>query len=371
MLEELWHSIIEFSEAFIVPDWGALIALIPIGLGLLLALYLLWTVKRFATAGPVRRGVRRIEPVPPPGVHMPGPTFAPILAAVGAFLLFFGLIAGGISLWLGIIALVLTLLYWGREGLTDYDHLPDVAASGGTSTLLPAVVPQGPPPGVHMPGPSFRPILAAIGSTMLVLGLVLGGWALVAGIVVLVITLFGWLPDAGREYRAAVEADTTGHLDAGPPPAWPRTTFAVIGVLLVGSLVLGAGILGSGEGDGGEPGGSGAPPPSGEPGGSGAPPPSGEPLPDADVVIHALNIAFTEASVEAPADAPFTIAFDNQDAGVPHNVEIRDAGGATAFNGEIFNGVEARVYDVPALPAGSYTFVCSVHPNMTGTLTAG
>jgi plastocyanin len=26
-------------------------------------------------------------------------------------------------------------------------------------------------------------------------------------------------------------------------------------------------------------------------------------------------------------------------------------------------------YDVPALPAGTYTFICIVHPNMTGTLT--
>jgi plastocyanin len=25
-------------------------------------------------------------------------------------------------------------------------------------------------------------------------------------------------------------------------------------------------------------------------------------------------------------------------------------------------------YDVPALPAGPYAFVCTVHPQMTGTL---
>jgi plastocyanin len=44
--------------------------------------------------------------------------------------------------------------------------------------------------------------------------------------------------------------------------------------------------------------------------------------------------------------------------------------GPEVWVGEIFNGVETRVYDVPALPAGTYGFVCTVHPNMTGTLTA-
>jgi plastocyanin len=28
------------------------------------------------------------------------------------------------------------------------------------------------------------------------------------------------------------------------------------------------------------------------------------------------------------------------------------------------------VYDGLAIPAGQYTFVCTVHPNMTGTATA-
>ncbi len=35
-----------------------------------------------------------------------------------------------------------------------------------------------------------------------------------------------------------------------------------------------------------------------------------------------------------------------------------------------FPGVEARDYQVEGLAAGSYEFVCTVHPNMTGTLTA-
>ncbi|MEO5966590.1 MAG: hypothetical protein ABIR11_14095, partial [Candidatus Limnocylindrales bacterium] len=44
-----------------------------------------------------------------------------------------------------------------------------------------------------------------------------------------------------------------------------------------------------------------------------------------DVVqISALNIAFEQTDVSAPADTAFTISFDNKEA-VPHNVEIKDA----------------------------------------------
>ena len=77
------------------------------------------------------------------------------------------------------------------------------------------------------------------------------------------------------------------------------------------------------------------------------------------------------ASVAAPADEPFQIVFANNDAGIPHNVEIKDAAGMSVFKGDLFNGVETRTYDVPALTAGAYTFICTVHPNMAGTLTVG
>ena len=71
------------------------------------------------------------------------------------------------------------------------------------------------------------------------------------------------------------------------------------------------------------------------------------------MTVQAKDIAFVQATWTGPADKPFTIAFDNEDAGVPHNIEIKDASGAEVFKGEIFNGVETRVYDVPALPAGA------------------
>ena len=40
------------------------------------------------------------------------------------------------------------------------------------------------------------------------------------------------------------------------------------------------------------------------------------------------------------------------------------------FKTDTFPGVEKRAYQVPALTAGTYPFVCTVHVNMTGTLTA-
>lgn len=86
--------------------------------------------------------------------------------------------------------------------------------------------------------------------------------------------------------------------------------------------------------------------------------------------ISALNIAFDTATEVVPADTAFQIHFVNNDASVPHDIAIRDAGGAELFKGETFPGVDERTYDVPALAAGQYTFHCTVHPNMTGTLTA-
>ena len=93
--------------------------------------------------------------------------------------------------------------------------------------------------------------------------------------------------------------------------------------------------------------------------------------PNAKVVtVTAQNIAFTTTTVTGPAGAAFTLSFDNEDASIPHDVQIKDASGAQVFKTDVFPGVAKRDYPVPALKAGSYPFACTVHPNMTGTLTA-
>jgi len=103
--------------------------------------------------------------------------------------------------------------------------------------------------------------------------------------------------------------------------------------------------------------------------------PSGAPAASADpnatvVDIKAVGLQFDPTTLTAPADKAFVIRFDNQDAAVPHDIQIKDSTGAVKFKGATFNGVATQDYQVPALAAGSYPFICTVHPTMTGTLTA-
>ncbi|HUP54148.1 MAG TPA: cupredoxin domain-containing protein [Methylomirabilota bacterium] len=103
--------------------------------------------------------------------------------------------------------------------------------------------------------------------------------------------------------------------------------------------------------------------------GAASAPPSAS-APTAVVEVAAQNIAFTPTELSVAPDVAFQINFANNDPGVPHNVAIKDAAGTVIFTGDVFNGPETRPYDVAPLAAGTYQFFCSVHPNMTGTLTA-
>jgi mono/diheme cytochrome c family protein/plastocyanin len=104
-------------------------------------------------------------------------------------------------------------------------------------------------------------------------------------------------------------------------------------------------------------------------GGGSASPAASLPPGTASINETAQNTAFLQTELTAPADKPFAIVFENQDASVPHNIEIKNSTGADAFKGEIFPGVATKTYSVPALKPGTYPFQCTVHPNMTGTLT--
>jgi plastocyanin/mono/diheme cytochrome c family protein len=113
----------------------------------------------------------------------------------------------------------------------------------------------------------------------------------------------------------------------------------------------------------------------GGPGGSAAPGASIDPnAPKVTVAAKdgAASSGFEPNTLEAKADTAFTLVFENDDTtSGPHNVVISDSANAVVPIGDtaFFTGPSTKSYAVPALKAGSYGFVCQVHPTtMTGKL---
>ena len=96
--------------------------------------------------------------------------------------------------------------------------------------------------------------------------------------------------------------------------------------------------------------------------------------PAVTISLTAKGIAFDKTTLSVPAGKPFAIAFDNQDAGIQHDVQIFDNEsftGTPLLNGEIVTGPAKVTYEAPALDPGTYYFHCSVHPTqMQGTIEA-
>jgi plastocyanin len=86
--------------------------------------------------------------------------------------------------------------------------------------------------------------------------------------------------------------------------------------------------------------------------------------------IAAKEKKFDKDCLAAPTGEAFTIAFDNQDVAVPHNVSIYDTanGNKTLFKGEVIFGPNQITYTVPAQATGTYEFRCDPHDDtMIGT----
>ena len=205
---------------------------------------------------------------------------------------------------------------------------------------------------------------AALGITLLFLGLVFGGWLLAVGVFALVLGLIGWLSDARKEYLKTVEADRTGHLENPPAPEPAVALFATL---------VGAGGRRRDPAVGRPHGGLGQrrdPRLVGTPG-SGAPPPVAPPP----------GVGRARRPGREPSGARRRSRGRRDRRGEGHRVRPGDAGPARptsrssspsttrtpasrttsrsriravprSSTGDIFNGVETRVYDVPALPAG-------------------
>jgi plastocyanin len=192
---------------------------------------------------------------------------------------------------------------------------------------------------------------------VMLLGVVFSGVLLIGGLVLGVIAAAGWLLDAGHEYRST---EAVGHAvpkTRDPSAVWPRRLVPLFAAVIVISFLLmlaptGIGFLNS------------------------LTPPEATPPPVAVPAVPQISassaVSFDTKTLIVPAGRPFELMFDNKQAGVPHNVKVGDSAALATviYDGEVITGPAQITYQVPALEPGDYYFLCKIHPNMNGTLTA-
>ena len=81
------------------------------------------------------------------------------------------------------------------------------------------------------------------------------------------------------------------------------------------------------------------------------------------VTITASGLTFVQRAINARAGATVTVTLNNQDPFVPHDLAI--PGVATV---PLCTGVCTSTTTFTAPAPGTYPFLCTIHPDMTGTL---
>jgi plastocyanin len=80
------------------------------------------------------------------------------------------------------------------------------------------------------------------------------------------------------------------------------------------------------------------------------------------ITIRAVDTQFVPASATLPAGAAVALTFDNQDAGVAHDIEIFDPSGAEIARSGIASGPDTQTLTFMLGEPGRYSFKCAVHP---------
>ncbi len=391
------EALLDVLAPLVMPDWGWLVTVIlPLTFGAFVLLYFLYLyvrLRRNAWAN-VDRRPRRLggRLTPPPGVHASASSWWPVALSIGFFLALLGLVTSALLLGLGVVVTLVGGWGWLRSANREWRRaelsadrgagahavpaggagaqaLASHATGGVSGALVPpnrALVPHGstavtpvspayehaiePPPGVHMPAPSWWPVYASAAAFCALLGLVVSLALLVGGMVLALLAFVGWYVDSYRELKVAEGLAPRPHV-RNPLAVFPRI-LASVGVLTIVvsiTFAVGPGVVAQlfpAQGAG--------------PGGPAACAPTDP------IEITAKNTTFSKKELCLPGDTFFEIVFHNEDAGIPHNIAILETG----FNGEVFNGVATMTYDMPPITPGTYRFICVVHPtSMFGTAT--
>jgi hypothetical protein len=395
--ENLIDQFFHLLQQLLLPDWSDLIALLPWVLLVLVLLYVVHTWWQWRRASAINRP--RVPPrlragAPPPGVHMPGPSRWPFVVPIGAALLLFAFALSPRDgdgnptapfnmplLVVGLLVTTVAVIGWLRDAMGEWratahgQHGTLVAATAGAGTLhggsgsaltlapsARAVAAQErefvavePPPGVHMPGPSPWPFFAPIAVTLMLFGVIFSSVLIIGGLILAVIAASGWLIDAGREYRSTEEVGHAVPHTRDPVKVWPKRLVPVFAGVTAVSLLIALAPIGLNYLNGLTPASAG---------------PSAAAVPAVPEISASSITSFDTGTLGVPCCRGFELVFNNNQAGVPHNVELTDnaAQTTTFFDGEVITGVASITYNVPAIPEGDYYFLCRIHPNMNGTL---
>lgn len=384
------EQILQVIEQLVMPDWPGLIALIPllfVGLIVLFAGLLALQWRRTSARNSPRVPLRLAAGATPPGIHLPGPSRWPFVLPIGAALILFALVlptrdeAGQVTLpvnlplvGLGLLVTLVAIAGWLLEAMREWRataHTSEAVAGalapgtrpigalspGSDAGLARRRPPPEPPPGVHLPGPSPWPFFAPIGAALIVFGLILSPALLLGGLVLAIVAAAGWYREAGHEYRSTEQVGHAVPLTRDPEKAWPHRLVPLFVVVAAFSVLIALAPLGL-QWLGGL-----------------APPPPGEatpaPVPDVPEITARTAVSFETDILVVPCCRDFELVFYNEHDGGFHNVEITaGVGGETLFEGERITGPDEITYQVPELAEDDYYFLCTVHPNMNGTVQA-
>lgn len=246
-LNGIWTATLEFIGSLIIPTWNDLIQYVPLLLILLVIASLgglaWWWQRQSAGMRP-----RVPEPIPsgrkPDDLHLPGPSYWPLVAPVGLLLILFAVVFGPLEsfanmalLGLGALVAVAGIAGWYLDAKEEYVA---VEAGGHPSLQAGGAAPGWslkPPAGMHLPGPSAWPLLAPVGLLFIVAGLIFGPALIVGGLIMAVIAVVGWLLDAREELDDLEAHGHPSQADRDPEKAWPRRLIPVyfaIGVIAIG-----------------------------------------------------------------------------------------------------------------------------------------
>jgi plastocyanin len=86
-----------------------------------------------------------------------------------------------------------------------------------------------------------------------------------------------------------------------------------------------------------------------------------------EATVRAVNIAYDPVAISLPSGIPLRLVLDNRDNGVPHDIKVLQ-GDKSFGQSPVVTGPATTEVRFGPLPAASYQYMCTVHPNMTGTL---